>query len=130
MLPMPGKRTIADIRSKPSVRSIHSECSVKDCRELGKHRHHVLYKEWHGRDVTFPLCGEHHSWITREQSHQGRKQHHALSEKQRWRNWYRLINGEMKRPRRTKLDIEREEGGILKYGTAEEKRAVLQKWNG
>jgi hypothetical protein len=40
------------------------------------------------------------------QSHAGRKQGFPLTVKQRWFFWFKLKNGEMKRPRNTRLDRE------------------------
>jgi hypothetical protein len=61
--------------------------------------------------VVFDVCAEHHSWITRAQSHAARKQHFPLTEKQRWLFWFRLKTGEMKRPRNTHVDREWADSG-------------------
>lgn len=82
----------------------YGRCPVKDCTEPATEGHHVLYKHLHGRDVIKNLCPEHHRWITRAHAHAGRRQRHELSISQRWRFWYLLVNGEMKRPRETHLD--------------------------
>jgi hypothetical protein len=83
-----------------------NRCPVKDCKRLATEGHHVLYERHKGGPKIFDLCGEHHSWITRAQSHAGRKQRFELTEKQRWFFWFKLINGEMKKPRNTALDRE------------------------
>jgi len=83
-----------------------NKCPVKDCGRVAAQRHHILYDYHVGGPAVRELCSEHHSWITREQSHAARKQRHDLSAKQRWRFFYMLINGEMKRPRITRLDRE------------------------
>jgi hypothetical protein len=90
-----------------------TRCPVKSCTALATERHHVLYGYHKNGPKEFYLCGEHQSWITRAQSHAARKQRHELSESQRWLFCYRLINGEMKRPRNTALDRDwRDAGGI------------------
>jgi len=91
------------LRTFVGVTTFH-RCPVNGCAEPATEQHHILYAAVHGKDETRDLCREHHSWITREQSHQGRKQRSALSEKQRWRFWFILVKGEMKRPRQTRLD--------------------------
>lgn len=83
-----------------------NRCPVKDCTRLATEGHHVLYDYHEGGPKIFDLCSEHHSWITRAQSHAGRKQRFELTVKQRWFFWYKLINGELKRPRNTVLDKE------------------------
>jgi hypothetical protein len=81
-------------------------CPVKGCTALATEGHHVLYDFHPGGPKIFDLCGEHHSWVTRAHSHAARKQGHDLSVKQRWFFWFKLIKGEMKRPRNTALDRE------------------------
>jgi hypothetical protein len=83
-----------------------SRCPVRDCTRLATEGHHVQYERHEGGPVVFDLCSEHHSWITRAQSHVGRKQRFELTVKQRWFFWFKLKNGEMKRPRNTRLDEE------------------------
>jgi hypothetical protein len=83
-----------------------NRCPVKDCKRLATEGHHILYERHTGGPKVFDLCGEHHSWVTRAQSHAGRKQRFELTEKQRWFFWFKLINGQMKRPRNTALDRE------------------------
>jgi hypothetical protein len=83
-----------------------SRCPVKDCTNLATEGHHVLYEHHEGGPVVFDVCSEHHAWITRAQSHAGRKQRFELTVKQRWFFWFKLKNGEMKRPRNTRLDQE------------------------
>src|ERR1700704_3429217 len=87
-------------------RQRHGVCPVEDCTDPATEQHHVLYDYHRDGPKTFGLCKEHHRWITRTQSHAGRKQRFPLSEKQRWFFWFKLIRGEMKRPRETKLDRE------------------------
>jgi hypothetical protein len=113
---------------RPTTR--YGPCPVKGCAAMATEGHHILYREYDGKDVVRGLCHEHHSWITRAQAHQGRKQHHALSVKQRWFFWFELIEGRMKRPRRTKKDIEREENWLVDHGTPAQRSAILRKWNG
>jgi len=79
-------------------------CPVKGCTDPATEGHHVLYDYHRNGPKVFNLCREHHSWITRAQSHAGRKQRFPLTEKQRWFFYFKLINGEMKRPRETHLD--------------------------
>jgi hypothetical protein len=81
-------------------------CPVKGCTRAANQGHHVLYECHKDGPVVYYICEEHHSWITRAQSHAARKQHRELNEKQRWFFWYQLKNGEMKRPRKTRLDRE------------------------
>jgi len=95
-------------------------CPVKDCGKVATEGHHVLYDYHRGGPVVFDLCAEHHSWITRAQSHAGRRQHYPLTEKQRWFFWYRLINGELKRPRNTHLDREWSEREALPMAISEQ----------
>jgi hypothetical protein len=91
-----------------------NRCLVKDYTRLATEGHHVLYERHEGGPKVFDLCSEHHSWITRAQSHAGRKQRFELTAKQRWFFWFKLKNGEMKRPQNTRLDIEwRERTGEL-----------------
>jgi hypothetical protein len=97
-------------------RTTFRRCPVKDCLELATEQHHILYTVEHGKDETRDLCHAHHSWITRAQSHQGRKQRSPLSIAQRWRFWFILINGEMKRPRLTQLDREWESRWKIERG--------------
>ena len=98
------KRILPAPNKKPKL------CPVKDCRALATEGHHVLYRYHEGGPKVFGLCEEHHSWITRAQAHAGHKQHHPLSEKQRWFFWFKLIKGEMKRPRKTAGDREWSDG--------------------
>ena len=86
-------------------------CPVKDCSEPATEGHHVLYDHHEGGPVIFQICKEHHAWITRAQAHAGRKQHYPLTVKQRWFFWFKLKNGEMKRPRKTHLDRDWHERG-------------------
>lgn len=88
-------------------------CPVKGCSEPVAEGHHVLYDYHEGGPKIFGLCAEHHSWITRTQAHAGRKQRFPLTVKQRWFFWYKLINGEMKRPRETHLDRDWSDSGAL-----------------
>ena len=90
-----------------------SKCSVKSCGKLGSEGHHILYANLHGQDVVRLLCREHHTWITCEQAHQARKIHHGLSASFRWFLWFKLINGEMKKPRYTHLDWRWEHGAQI-----------------
>ena len=79
-------------------------CPVRACNQAAVENHHILYDQDQGGPVIRGLCTEHHAWITRRQSHAARKQHRELSEKQRWFFWFELVEGRMKRPRRTRLD--------------------------
>lgn len=88
------------------LRQKYGKCSVAGCEEPGLEEHHILYDHHPDGPVTGRLCEEHHIWITLRQSHAARKQHHALSARQRWYFWYELIEGRMKRPRQTHLDRE------------------------
>jgi hypothetical protein len=90
----------------PELARTPKPCPVKACTRLATEGHHVLYERHDGGPVVFALCSEHHSWITRAQSHAGRKQRFELTVKQRWFFWFKLKNGELKRPRETRLDIE------------------------
>ena len=81
-------------------------CPVKGCKQAATEDHHILYDHHQGGPVIRGLCCEHHAWITRCQSHAARKQHKELSQKQRWFFWFELVEGRMKRPRRTHLDTE------------------------
>ncbi len=84
----------------------YGRCPVKGCQQAATEEQQILYN-WHQRGpVTKRPCSDHHGWITRRQAHARRKQRSDLSEKQRWFFWYELIEGRMKRPRATSLDIE------------------------
>jgi|SRR2546426_7039419 len=82
-------------------------CSVQGCNSPAAQVHHVTYDP----EVTFPLCELHHQHITAIHAHQGRRQRHALSNKQRWAIWYKFVRGELKKPRITHLDREWSESG-------------------
>jgi hypothetical protein len=104
------KRKAKAVEKKPTalpapIKKLY-RCPVKDCTRLATEGHHVLYERHQGGPKVFDLCSEHHSWITRAQSHAGRKQRFELTVKQRWFFWFKLKNGEMKRPRNTRLDEE------------------------
>jgi hypothetical protein len=86
--------------------SKYGRCPVKGCDEAAVEKHHILYEYHKGGPVIRGLCTEHHAWITRRQSHAARRQHGELSQKQRWFFWKELVDGKMKRPRRTRLDSE------------------------
>jgi hypothetical protein len=92
--------------ARPTPTKKLGRCPVKDCTALATEGHHILYDYHDKGPVVRDLCTEHHSWITRAQAHAGRRQRFSLSEKQRWFFWFKLINGEMKRPRSTSLDRE------------------------
>ena len=79
---------------------------VSGCHRAATEEHHVLYDYHQGGPVVRRLCKEHHGWITRHQAHAARRQHHEVTDKQRWRFWYELVEGRMKRLRRTSLDAE------------------------
>ena len=122
--------TIGQIRKRRYVgETSNRRCPVKACQSLATEPHHILYKLDHGEDVVRYLCHEHHLWITRAESHLARRVG-VLYPATRWRLYHDLIEGRMKRPRRTKRDIEWEENGIVEYGTEEQRRAILRKWNG
>ena len=97
----------------PKPKAGRGICPVKDCEKLATEGHHVLYDYHEGGPKIFDLCAEHHYWITRTQSHAGRKQRFPLTVKQRWFFWFKLIKGEMKRPRETHLDRDWKESGEL-----------------
>jgi hypothetical protein len=103
-------------RSKYFPSRTHGRCPVRNCLNDATQGHHILYDYHEGGPVVAYLCSEHHYWITRENSHQARRQHHELSEKQRHRNWYMLIKGEMKRPRNTHRDRDWKERGDFEFG--------------
>jgi hypothetical protein len=96
---------------KPTFVIKRGICPVKDCSKPATEGHHVLYDKHEGGPKIFGLCSEHHSWITRAQSHAGRKQRFPLTVKQRWFFWFKLIKGEMKRPRETHLDRDWSDSG-------------------
>jgi hypothetical protein len=74
-------------------------CVVTGCEEEGIERHHVTYND----PVIRVLCSKHHLQITAINSHTARKQHHALSDKQRWFLWFKFKEGLIK-TRITHLD--------------------------
>jgi hypothetical protein len=84
----------------------YGPCPVKGCRLPAEEQHHILYDYHPGGPFIKRLCSEHHAWITRAHNHAKNKQKHSLSPKQRWYFWYKLVKGEMRRPRRTHLDVE------------------------
>jgi hypothetical protein len=80
------------------------KCRVIACKKQATQHHHILYKKHFKGPLVGELCEEHHDWITRKQSHVARRQHSELSTKQRWFFWFELIQGRMKKPRKTHLD--------------------------
>lgn len=95
---------------KQTLNSQNPICPFWTCQAVGTERHHILYEP----ELTIMLCSEHHSWITRLNSHTVRKQHWNLGEdgkgsltnKQRCMLFYRLMHGYIKKPSNTALDKE------------------------
>src|SRR5215475_2927846 len=82
----------------------HSHCRYPDCEKISEHHHHILGRESPNSPIAM-LCRPHHEEITMLNGIQARKYHRGLTERWRWRIWYRWLAGEMK-PRRTKRALE------------------------
>jgi len=78
------------------------KCRVINCTKEAIEEHHITYYP----EATTLMCSEHHEQITAINSHQARKQHHELSNSQRWYLFYRFIQGNLRKPRITHLDLE------------------------